>query len=958
MNRPPMTSHPRANRSSLSAALGAVLVTLLFSPAAMAQVPFAHDSFDYPDRTEGTDAEFRPDEIDGLTGGTGWSGGWDDVGPRGSGIALMPAEASGARIQPLGFTDRLGNVLATDGNQLRGSFGSHSSAVRILDLSAIPAPYRTGEGELGADGTEIWISFLAQNEASIGGSSRWSFLGLGGSEFAMPYLGKVGLDNGNWGIRTGFGEERIDLGAPSSAAVFFVARIAFQDGNDIITVWLDPDLDAEPAGGITATVIDFDFDRIYFTGRYSSDFDEIRIGASFASVTPHSNDLLVHEPFDYSDAIDEGTDSNLNPNGGIEGLSGGIGFGGNWDDFTSEGTFGTGNRATGIAGAGEFPANARTAPLAYTDSRGNELVKAGNQARTSFGSRSVATRQLAATFGVDGDTIWLSFLAQSAGNTGGSRGAGFGLGDNTGQYFGKPNDSENWGFAQSGAPLIDLGVGADTPVFYVARLDFAAGTDTVTVWLNPDLDSEPLLATGTSATTNLAPFDEITLAGRWSTDYDELRIGRTFAAVSPSQPSAAPVPEVSLTLGPDLAEATWSAATLRVSLSTPSTVPLTIPLVHSGTATTADWWTSPESELPSLTVPAGESSASAILLPLADALAEGVETLIISAEENGPLYTVGSEGSDSLRIADTPADDWRLGEFGAAANDPAQAGDELDLDGDGITVAIERQFRSSDDVPNGNPFTFRLDPVVGDDGTVEIRFPWWSADPGLRYRVEISDDLETWETAAALAETVTPDGIYDLIDLAIPARLPDARDQPFVGTDLGSPLFRGTFDYNRVANRLVIDGGGSDFADTSDSGYFVHQTLNGDGEVIARLVAQEELAGSKVGVMIRETLDADSAHVFAIHRLGAGIGLDWRSQPGGATNYQVTDASVFPPHWLRLVRSGDLFTAYDSPDGTNWRSMHSVTVTMGAEVYVGIGVSPFTPVERVRAEVDSVQVID
>ncbi len=242
--------------------------------------------------------------------------------------------------------------------------------------------------------------------------------------------------------------------------------------------------------------------------------------------------LLVYEPFAYSATIDEGTDSNLNPNGGIEGQNGGIGFSGGWDDFASEGTFGTGDRATGIAGPAEFPDNARLAPLSYTDTHGHVLPTSGNQARTSFGSRSVATRQLSGTYGNDGDTIWMSFLAQSAGDSGGSRWAGFELGDNTGQYFGKPNNSGNWGFAQSGAPLIDLGTGADTAVFYLARLDFVTGLDTVTIWLNPDLDSEPLLATGSSATTNLSSFGEVTLAGRWSTDFDELRIGTTFLAVT------------------------------------------------------------------------------------------------------------------------------------------------------------------------------------------------------------------------------------------------------------------------------------------------------------------------------------------------------------------------------------------------------------------------------------------
>mgnify|MGYP005847484913 CR=1 FL=1 len=246
--------------------------------------------------------------------------------------------------------------------------------------------------------------------------------------------------------------------------------------------------------------------------------------------------LIVYESFDYS-PIATGTDSNPNPSGGIEGLNGGTGWSGAWDDLTTESTFGTGNRATGIAGPGDFPDNDRTAPLSYTDGKGNVLPTSGNQVRTSFGARSVATRQLNATYGNDGDTIWVSFLAQSASSSSGGRWAGFELGDNTGQYFGKPNGSGNWGFANSGSALIDTGTGAGNAVFYVAKLEFVSGLDTITLWLNPDLDVAPIAAAGDSASATLPSFSEVTLAGRWSTDFDELRIGTTYSSVVP-EPSA------------------------------------------------------------------------------------------------------------------------------------------------------------------------------------------------------------------------------------------------------------------------------------------------------------------------------------------------------------------------------------------------------------------------------------
>ncbi len=214
------------------------------------------------------------------------------------------------------------------------------------------------------------------------------------------------------------------------------------------------------------------------------------------------------------------------------------------------------------------------------------------------------------------------------------------------------------------------------------------------------------------------------------------------------------VPEVSLTLTPNLSEAEWSAATLTVSLDQPTTVSLTIPLVHSGTASTADWWTSPESDLPGVTIPAGETSVSFLLLPVADQLAEGAESLTLTAVENGSQYTVGANGSATITIADSPADQWRFEEFGTAANNPAVAADNLDLDGDNWNVAQERRFRTDVAIPNNNLFTYSFDPMESNGGLMNIQFQWWRGDPLLRYRIEVSHDLKSWHVVTSLDEAL------------------------------------------------------------------------------------------------------------------------------------------------------------------------------------------------------------
>lgn len=82
-----------------------------------------------------------------------------------------------------------------------------------------------------------------------------------------------------------------NLGVPSDANVhLFVAKIELSAtaGADSVTVWIDPALgSADPAGGVTVTGTDLQWDRIALSD-YASDsshWDEIRWGSTFNSVT-------------------------------------------------------------------------------------------------------------------------------------------------------------------------------------------------------------------------------------------------------------------------------------------------------------------------------------------------------------------------------------------------------------------------------------------------------------------------------------------------------------------------------------------------------------------------------------------------------------------------------------------------------------------------------------------------
>ena len=62
-----------------------------------------------------------------------------------------------------------------------------------------------------------------------------------------------------------------------------------------------------------------------------------------------------------------------------------------------------------------------------------------------------------------------------------------------------------------------------------------------------------------------------------------------------------------------------------------------------------------------------------------------------------------------------------------------------------------------------------------------------------------------------------------------------------------------------------------------------------------------------------------------------------RVSAGGASTNQTASGAV--PRWVRLVRSGNTLTGYQSADGTTWTQISSATVPLPMHVYVGLAVT-------------------
>jgi hypothetical protein len=138
---------------------------------------------------------------------------------------------------------------------------------------------------------------------------------------------------------------------------------------------------------------------------------------------------------------------------------------------------------------------------------------------------------------------------------------------------------------------------------------------------------------------------------------------------------------------------------------------------------------------------------------------------------------------------------------------------------------------------------------------------------------------------------------------------------------------------------FLVKGAG-ELSGRADSFHFVWQTLSGDGSLTARVRSVGATGPlSRAGVMIRDTLAANSRHVFL--GVAEGGGFRWVRRTGfnGNTSTNSSGSAVFPDAWLRLVRSGSVITAYKSEDGEAWVQIGSLTADFPETCYFGLAVA-------------------
>ncbi len=371
---------------------------LLGSMASSAQAQLlVYEGFDYDQ------AESFPDPADNtlpnaLNGGSGWEAGWTTS----NFLDGDPAVTNpGQKIRDgLNYIDSQGNRLETTGRALDirtwGPGVQVSSPAREFDTASLDPSLLTIGGSLGAYGTTIWISVLAEgrDEAGLQASSGFSFDDTNlqgasrslvlGRPFKLAMDGTTGDEGSLQNETYGFFRKKdkivranpadvaelyvasgVDAGSDNGNAekVFMVLKLDFLgmfdeiaeaefslapgDYGTNVSAWINPDLDADlendpqgaKAGLNFADEINFwemSFDIISAAGNADTRYDEFRIGLTYADVAPIA--VGVDGDFDFDLDVD-GNDFLMWQRGESPGGAGAA------DLALWEGNFGTGGGA-------------------------------------------------------------------------------------------------------------------------------------------------------------------------------------------------------------------------------------------------------------------------------------------------------------------------------------------------------------------------------------------------------------------------------------------------------------------------------------------------------------------------------------------------------------------------------------------------------------------------------------
>jgi hypothetical protein len=195
--------------------------------------------------------------------------------------------------------------------------------------------------------------------------------------------------------------------------------------------------------------------------------------------------------------------------------------------------------------------------------------------------------------------------------------------------------------------------------------------------------------------------------------------------------------------------------------------------------------------------------------------------------------------------------------------------------------------------------------------------------------------------------------------------VPAGSSALFADVDIGSPHLAGSA--RPVETVWDFIGGGVDIWGKADQFHFVFKDIAGDFDIAVRVkIFTPAHLYSKAGLMIRESLSAESAHLMFLvfadnasrnNHLGA---YEMQFRPATGKDCQAIYPAVRPPAlpefpaaypdaWLRMVRRGNRPSTFAATDRITWKQDAEQVLAPANTVKVGRALTSHNPQVAAKA---------
>ena len=299
----------------------------------------------------------------------------------------------------------------------------------------------------------------------------------------------------------------------------------------------------------------------------------------------------------------------------------------------------------------------------------------------------------------------------------------------------------------------------------------------------------------------------------------------------------------------------------------------------------------------------------------------GTNTLTITGASGNLLHSTTA----TLTVTSAPA-----GSFSLSATPTSQTVTEGGGASYTITVTSSNGFTGTVNLGVGGmgvgtTANFSPASITGGSGSSTLTVTTTSATPGANgYTLMVTG------TSGSLTNTV---GLNLTVN-------PPSPGGPLPGgwtdTDVGGPLYLpGSAGYTN--GLFTVNGSGADIWGVGDEFNYAYQSVNGDETLVAQVAGlQNSDPWARAGLMFRETTSSNATYVGLYVTIGNGVSMQYRNGTGTSAVDFARQTGLTAPYWVKLIRSGNTFTGYSSPDGVTWTQAGSTNVTMATSATAGL----------------------